>query len=611
MQPWFIQFSILLTAFICGLFDAECRAHPISHTDAWVRVGETVEVRLLVFLDDVARHQNLQPDADGYIDSATMQDAVNRHSETLLQQLKLFDQSGQPLNLMLDSPPRWKPPENGLEISTDASLKLTWKFRTHVEQNFSAITFLHRFTHESLQQPGELRLHVLDTRTKSRTDAVVRPNHPHTISLPSPDLISERGTPNDKPVVRLIISRFGLTIEFEHELSSLNRVWPKVSQHIAHSFDESIILGKEEISELNELLHNWYSQNVAVRCNNAEMQTDRITVSMLTDDSQTTNPQFTSVENLQRTTYPFIGTRAAVRLNFRCEHPPESCQINLKKRLTDHDSLTVHTISAASSSTRDVPVIVESQTSTTEPIDDLNSTARIKWEGLSQTPEFEQPSILNENTSPLARQESVDATLLAGGMLGVIASLLAFGWMRRSKSRPLVPLVLSAGLLSCSVLLATQSTTVIDQEACDSVLESLLNQTYQACTVINEEQSMSMLLSALDEELADDVFISAARHMSLDPEGNPLLDIDSVKVVQSSAIPSQEEPHTIIVDCQWVVTGAFTHWGHVHNRDMKLTGQVSLSQAGSDHSWRIKQLTLTRPLVFEDPVKSTSPEDGE
>ena len=64
---------------------ASADAHPVSHTDAWVKVSDQVNVRLNVFLDDVLLHQGYLTgglDSPGLesISSVEVAAAVQKHS---------------------------------------------------------------------------------------------------------------------------------------------------------------------------------------------------------------------------------------------------------------------------------------------------------------------------------------------------------------------------------------------------------------------------------------------------------------------------------------------------------------------------------------------------
>ncbi|MEO1982891.1 MAG: hypothetical protein ABGZ24_20470, partial [Fuerstiella sp.] len=159
-------------------------AHPMSHTDAWVRVSDVVDVRLNIFLDDVLRHQEDLSSGRTTVPGSVGVAAIARHAETLLRQLQIFDAEGRPLIGKIVSVPEWQPASEVIDLTQDASLKLSWTLQFEAAESrdggFRRLCFLHTFSHPDLLQPGELRLHLQHKPSGRRIDAVVAPETPHT-----------------------------------------------------------------------------------------------------------------------------------------------------------------------------------------------------------------------------------------------------------------------------------------------------------------------------------------------------------------------------------------------------------------------------------------------
>jgi hypothetical protein len=583
-------------------------AHPVSHTDAWIRIGDRIDVRLILFLDDVVRHQAIQPNADGFIDQSVMVQAIEQHSETLLEQLRIFDQQGQALVGRLVSIPRWKPPQRGVNVAADASLKLTWKFDFPAPAGSTALTFLHRFTHETLVQPGELRLHVQDARSGSRTDAVVRPFTPHTVSLSPTDASLTSVADTFQPTTRLIVTRFGVNLEFDCPLPAVSNAWPQVTQLVADSFVQDITLSQQQTSSLQTSLQTWMARNVVMHCNGKALSPQSIDATLLPLNNPDRPVSSGSVStDTESEPHTVMGSRAAVRLKYVTDQPARSLDVSFLHATGNYDSLTSHVVTHSQSSSRRIPVISQPPTADSNQSTDRSDSepaAHIQWTAVTEIP------AIGGNEEPLQQPASLflaashSQTWLLVTMLSVTI-VVTVGTRLMRRLRPDSRIGLAGYLLSALFLVGTfafvwRAAARVDQQACRDLTQQLLNHTYRACLLIDEQASIEQLSTTLHQDMVESVFLAAAEPLASDPDGNPLLDISSVTVDVASAGTATRTGSAIRVDCEWTVRGTFTHWGHAHERNMQLAGQLLLAADNQDQRWKIQQLSLTRPVHFPE-----------
>ncbi|MCA9057420.1 MAG: hypothetical protein KDA85_02935, partial [Planctomycetaceae bacterium] len=178
--------------------------HPVSHTDVWIRVADDLDVRVIVFLDDVVRFADSERQAASSSDAEIaandsgngtpandrvsaehLQQLIAAHATHLQRQIQFYDEAGQALVLELLELPDISDLGAAIDLQANANLRLTWRFRMTPAHPLQFLTVLPQLWHPELTSVPELRLHLVQTDSGRRLDAVVPDGRPHLIRLPN------------------------------------------------------------------------------------------------------------------------------------------------------------------------------------------------------------------------------------------------------------------------------------------------------------------------------------------------------------------------------------------------------------------------------------------
>jgi hypothetical protein len=107
------------------------------------------------------------------------------------------------------------------------------------------------------------------------------------------------------------------------------------------------------------------------------------------------------------------------------------------------------------------------------------------------------------------------------------------------------------------------------------------------------------------KDLAEEVFLSTRTTLSATSAEALLIDLQSVTIDSIQAVQSKLLPNAITVKTNWRVGGTVYHWGHRHQRELLLGGNITLSR--DRRSWKISGISQTQPARFQ-PVPV--PENG-
>ena len=84
-------------------------AHPTSHVDAWLRVGNQLNVRLTLFLDDILATQNIVPVRDmTLLPATTVRTALTEFEKDIPDLFAIYDTHGEERLATVALKPRWK-----------------------------------------------------------------------------------------------------------------------------------------------------------------------------------------------------------------------------------------------------------------------------------------------------------------------------------------------------------------------------------------------------------------------------------------------------------------------------------------------------------------------
>ncbi len=123
------------------------------------------------------------------------------------------------------------------------------------------------------------------------------------------------------------------------------------------------------------------------------------------------------------------------------------------------------------------------------------------------------------------------------------------------------------------------------------IMNMLLTNTYLAFNLTEEDAALDRLAHTLSEDLVAGVYLDSRRRLTAGTRTGAKVTVKDVSVM------SVDEPSVIdagngsfTYPCQWVVTARVKHWQHIHDRQNKYVGTLTIRV--EDNRWKIDELEL-------------------
>ncbi|MEO2019696.1 MAG: hypothetical protein ABGZ53_35635 [Fuerstiella sp.] len=576
-------------------------AHPMSHTDAWVRVSDVVDVRLNIFLDDVLRHQEDLSSGRTTVPGSVGVAAIARHAETLLRQLQIFDAEGRPLIGKIVSVPEWQPASEVIDLTQDASLKLSWTLQFEAAESrdggFRRLCFLHTFSHPDLLQPGELRLHLQHKPSGRRIDAVVAPETPHTIVLPAGDSSAAPSDSTDinTAVSRIVVAPNEVIHEFTAPLLLLDVAWPRAAE-----IREKLVVGHPGGSTLDpaasqEAKHRiatWLQSNCKLRVNSSVVSAGDVSIEYFdgaADSSFASGPTADFALSPDEPA-PVVGTRIGARMRFPYGRSVQSVELLFGESPGKFSQLTVDIITATEHQTQILKFNDETA--------DHPSGLLFKW---NRSPGSLIPPIGKTHRIPtVAMASPIHVEHQRPGRIGlqcfILCMALAFCTWRVRSAKASQPF-LTRG--SCAVLLfglllaflVPDITHRVDNERAGRLVEQLLSDVYRAIADGGTDALAESLSATVGDDLTEQIYLSTIQCLQNDQSDGVLINFSKANVLNMDSDERLTTAGRMYGNCTWLVRGSVYHWGHIHERQMQFSGEIVLSR--HDDNWKITSLSPT------------------
>jgi hypothetical protein len=583
-------------------------AHPVSHTDAWVKVSGVIDVRLNIFLDDVLRHQELLSADQTTVPRSQAVAAVTQHAQTLLKQLLIYDADGRRLAGRVVSAPDWQPVSDVVDLTVDSSLKISWtlQFEPAASQDggFRRLCFVHTFSHPDLTQPGELRLHLQHKPSNRRIDAIVAPETPHTVILTARSSGTE---PSDSTDINIAASRIVVAPnEVIHELTApllrLDVAWPQ-----AVDFRGKLVAGisaggsfdPTELLDARQRIAAWLLSNCNLHLNGEAAVQAEMSVEFFrgaADSSAAVAAALSAGE-----TTPITDTQVGVRMRFPYARRVESAELLFAESPGNFDQLTVDIVTAVQRQTQIVHFNGEAM--------DSASGLRFRWDRNLNVPPAPDSEAFRIPT--VAMKSPVRVTHRRPGRLGVLSLLLCTTtgfcmWLVRSakSSQPIFSRGSLAALLLGVLLVFVVPDTVrqVDNERAGRLFERLLSNVHRAIADGGTEVLAESLSTTVGDDLAEQIYLSTMQCLGDDQANGVLINFSKTDVLSMEADEQRSKPGELYANCTWLVHGSVYHWGHIHQRQMKFSGEIVLSR--DNDTWKIAALSPTEFSSLKSEVQS-------
>lgn len=546
--------TLLWVSTIVPVCAAAFVVHPVSHTDAWVKVADQVDVRLNIFLDDVLRYEGLLSGEPDRLPTESVARAIAAYSERIVTQLQIYGQDGKPLSAVVVASPAWTQPRETVDLKANELLKLTWKLRFQPADTaaLSLLTFEHQFTHPDLPTPGELRLHVQHQPTARRLDAVVPPGRAHVLHLPQNRALL---TGRDLNVMqtRLVRNAGSISVEFLAPASVLLAA------------DE---MAGPSVAEARERLTRWARTNVSAIVNAQPSVPSSVLVDFpeLSPELRGRGADAIVADSDQ---LDWRTRLAGIRLQYPRPPTVRVFQLSVRSWPVDFHEASVELVSPPERSTQ----LVECDPA-------AEFVLHFDW----------QPAVLLPDPSAGLPQELVRSEPSQTGRVGAVMLWLSgivclwWGralWRRHPKSASVLLLVvLLAGCVSWSM-----QRDQTDSVALTRFLQGGLSRVY-ASLMWNDEVAMVDSLSELMQpDLVEQTFLTAVASVR-GQSGQPVTTIHDLKITDVRTEPAVVSGR-LQCQCCWQVDVTVEHWGHAHERQLMFSGSVALEAAGD--RWRIAE----------------------
>lgn len=593
-------------AWLCCALAA--MAHPVSHTDAWVKVSDVIDVRLNIFLDDVLRHQQELSAERTTVPRSQAVAAVAQHAQTLLQQLQIFDAAGHRLTGRVVSAPDWQPRSDVIDPQVDASLKLSWGLQfapaESQEGGFRRLCFMHTFSHPDLTQPGELRLHLLDKQSHRRIDAIVAPETPHTIILTARSSSTEPSDSTDINIAasRIVVAPSEVVHEFTAPLLLLDVAWPRavdLRRKLVAGIYNNDSFAPTDVLDAGQQIAKWLQSHCELRLNREAASEPEISVQFFrgaADSASAINLALSAGE-----TVPIIGTRVGVQIRFPYAQHVESAELSFAAPPGNFDELTVDVITTTQRQTQIVHFDEEAT--------DSESGMRFRWDrnlNVRPLPVGEAPRI-----PTVAMNSPVRIEYRRPGRLGLLSFLLCMGigiciWLVRLKkpSRPNVSRSCCAAVLLGVLMMFVVPDTVrhVNHKRAGHLAEQLLSNVYRAIAGGGTETLATNLATTVSDDLAEQIYLSTMQCLGDDQANGVLINFAKTNVLSIKTDEQLSTPGELFANCTWLVNGSVYHWGHIHQRQLKFSGEIVLSR--DDDTWKIASLRPTEFSAMKPEIES-------
>ena len=196
--------------------------------------------------------------------------------------------------------------------------------------------------------------------------------------------------------------------------------------------------------------------------------------------------------------------------------------------------------------------------------------------------------------TPIRREVKIPwLSLLCLLALGALAFM---GSRRKHLPRPIAPVALALGIATfvlwkapaVTVKTSLDPKTMPNEGNRELIIEALLEQIYHAFDYRDESAIYDALALSLKGKLLETVYLQIHRQLELESQGGARVKIREVSMRDAESNPTN---HGFTAQCEWVVIGDVTHWGHTHMRANKYSAALDVT-ATSDDQWKITRLDL-------------------
>ncbi|MEO1125628.1 MAG: HupE/UreJ family protein [Cyanobacteria bacterium J06639_16] len=121
------------------------------------------------------------------------------------------------------------------------------------------------------------------------------------------------------------------------------------------------------------------------------------------------------------------------------------------------------------------------------------------------------------------------------------------------------------------------------------IVEKLLTNIYQSFAFNTEEAIYDKLAVSVEGEQLTDIYLENRRALEVENRGGARARVDQVDVTEVSSVHSAPGKQ-LLVQAEWMVGGAVSHFGHTHYRHNLYVASITLTYV--DSVWKIKRIDV-------------------
>ncbi|MCA9039734.1 MAG: hypothetical protein KDA65_05230 [Planctomycetaceae bacterium] len=588
----YLLLALLLVGWAAFCLPATVQAHPISLTNAYVRVfPDKVSAKIEIFVEDLYLFHDLQPNDQDLLEPETIRKGMELHKDFLLKHFVILDKDGNTLKGEVVNIREFDIPEEGLPLPSLMFFQLTYTLEYPVDKP-EFLTFRQDMGNAAIGVPAETQLRVLQEGAKRRHEKLMIPGEPFHLRFnwENPDAsddtpgtvdATEGDEQNSEEEELLGITSYGAVYSFLY-------IEPREVRHEilipVATLEQSLEIGREDPAFLTvaeqpkarEVVRNFLKQKNPLKVNGKQLEPEINRIDFygldFRDFAQQAPEQSVSMAN----------GRVGVILTYPLEEPP--AEVNLT---WDFFNRYLWDVKGT--------VYVDGKTIKTE-LSRLNDENTFTWKSEKAVEPWREIHAFDVKLPPPASYPvSIPALLCLVG---------AFVLLLRSRRLTMPGLLLVVGLGMAFIPFARIDAAnwiappaKLSESEAKNLFDDLLRNIYYAMENRQEEKIYDSLEQAVAGEMLSDLYLQMKKELVIEEQGGPVARVTDVKIISSEIsepnldeATGQLDPRAFSVDGHWQVVGTVEHWGHIHSRTIEYRGLFEVSPV--DHKWKITGLMV-------------------
>jgi hypothetical protein len=536
--------------------------HPVSNYRAKLILTEEATEFIVYFTyDDVSLNQKLIAGNDGRFAASALEAALPSYEQRLVEGTRFYDASGSPLEVISVSMSCAPLPPNGLSLNDllQWNCSLAMRFPTIDDPDEASVLIDWGCWRESISTSITCEFEVPGVR-KGRSYWQERQRYP---LLPQPDdeLVGFGGEELYlvRPLEETLVGFSYIYIEPDHVRHELVLPLMSLGWLMAEEMETSStdFLGSEQRARLREILRKEYGTTKFLWSDDRTLPADEVLVRWFTRES-IRRGVVTGDRPIPIAT-GFVGVLSV--------HPIDQPIDQLSFETTPWRRYV-----------NDQVVSVLSGEETWRYATSTVGT-RIDWQG----PAIEAAPARTTEV-PVLEPTGRKWLLWVGGGIGL---LLAAAGAAAGRKKTAVGLGL-ATLLFVAIGYRFAHHSEAMTERGNEIVGTLLENVYQACGHQDEHEALELLSGACEGALLEELYLELRGQIRGPWATGAGTRVTSVTLEDSELVGVN--PQTIAGNCAWTLQARIEHWGHVHERSLRVTGAV---RATSDRErWKLREVRL-------------------